>query len=287
MAYWVMEIEEYQGGTRKARKEFKNVVDYHIHEDNMAREMNHEGVMKLSTLLIGLNPTCSNPNHTDMRVMQRHKRVISVDDFWYTLPDDWNRKSIGKGRWKMDQSYQVAHRNLSDVLGSLIGRSDGETTNCKICSEREPGSTYQIHWQKDPRFTLLPLALNFVVDPHQTVPAEEVISFGGENYTLMSVVFGNGAHFKCNVLFRKTWFHYDGMGITNDNGPKERMVRIDTRDTTDHMTPPAPAEGYNPIAYKYIRTDPKTLDSVIIKDLESVPSDKQFNNMWRLLLTGY
>lgn len=287
MAYWIMEIEEYRGGTRGARRSFLGVGDYHIHKDEMDREMATTSALHLSTIQVGLTSTCSNPLHTHSNPMQKRKRVVSVDDYWYSLPDDWNRVLVGKGRWQMAECHQVKHTDLTDVLGSLFSRSDGETTDCKVCRENNPDTAYQVTWHKSPEYALMPLTLDFVVDPHQTVPAEDFIFFGGTNYTLVSVVFGNNVHFTCNILLRNAWYHYDGLGMPSTDNRKPRLVRMYPNGSVNHMTPPPPATGYTPIAYKYVRSVPTSLDQQTIPDVDQLPTDKQFNNMWRLMESGY
>lgn len=287
MAYWIMEIEEYRGGTRNARKEFQEPMDYHRHSEYLALQLRHEE-MDMSYIEIGMTKICDNPKHIDQPHIRKNVSAVSVDDFWYTLPDEWNRKQDEKGRWHTNISSQQKHDTLADVMDTLLGRSEGETTTCTQCSHDEPGSAYQVHWVKDPQYAKLPISLKFVVDPEQTVPAATRIFFGGLDYTLLSVVFGNGNHFKTNLVFRGNWYHYDSIGFKDPNAIVHREVRIGLiHPPFDHMVPSKPSLGYVPVAYRYIRTDATTMSSVELPDVDKIPSDLQFNSMWRLLVDAY
>jgi hypothetical protein len=183
---------------------------------------------------------------------------------------------------------------LEGCVGSVLGRSDGETTTCPECATNEPGSNYQVRTMKQPQHASLPLTIKFVVDPGQTIGAEPELCIGGHTYKFMSVVFGNGVHFKCNVVLNDTWYHYDGMGMpsleqdASDFPLIPRMARID-RNLDTHMTPPPPASGYTPISYRYVRKNAGHLQPVEIHDseVEFIPQEQQFTSMWRLLVNGY
>lgn len=290
MAYWIMEIEQYQGGGKKVRKEFKTSLDYHRHEEFVNRELHKDNNLNLSYINLAMTAICDNPSHGDSHVF-KHIPHVPVDDFWYTYPDEWTRTKDAHGKWQTNQCHARKHENLTAVMETFVGRSDGETTDCKKCGKE--GFSFQVHWNKEPDMTRLPVSLKFIVDPHQTVPAELVLEVCGVFYTLLSVVFGDGRHFKCNIVLNELWYHYDSLGFPekrqkNDNYPTvPRLVRIEP--SNNHMTPPHPATKYKPIAYRYVRRNASTLDTVTLDDalVEDFPRELQFNSMWRLLVNGY
>jgi hypothetical protein len=291
MAYWAMEIEDYQGGSRQARKTFKLPTDYQKHGEFLQIQDRRTANMNITTLSLGMKATCTNPDHTIARSVLKRVPHIPVEDYWYTLPDDWTRTKGSDGRWKTDQCHQVRHADLEDVVETLLGRSDGETSNCPTCSKTHPGTSYQISWEKYPSLSMLPLCLEYTVDPDSNVPVSEKLNIGGLEYTLLAIVFGDGGHFKCNVLLRDNWYHYDDLGFaisvpkTGNNPSPPRLVRINHPDT--FSTTPPPTGGFKPISYRYIRDDISTMEPVVMPRSESITKTLQFNSMWRLLVQGY
>jgi hypothetical protein len=285
MAYWAMEIEEYRGGTRKVRRTFRQPDVYQGHADWMKSSCKSTSGLDLVSVTIGLRQVCGNKKHTRTQKRTRSLTSVPVDDYWYSLPDSWGGRVI-EGRWSFNNSSKMAHTSMSDVMHTLLGRSDGETMECKICTKDEPQSVYQATWNKDVREARMPVCLELEVDPGQTIPANDKLDVGGLEYTLLSVVFANGGHFNCNVMLDGRWYHYDGLGMVLEDGTTHLLRRIDSM-KDNYMTPPQGEGQYTPISYRYMRMENTTLSPVKLPDQGSVPTDVQFNNMWRLLQDGY
>jgi hypothetical protein len=290
MAYWAYEIEEYFGGSSTARSTFGKCAGYDQHGDYMASALLERNNVDLRATYVGFQPVCNNPEKHAIDPIQKKSVTVTAIDNWYTLPDDWTRQKGTDGRWRSSCCHFTKHAGLGDVMGSLLGRTDGETTDCPKCAA-ESQKCYQITWMKEPEKAKLPLALEFAVDPNQLVQAEAQINVGGLQYTLLAVVFGDGNHFTCNVLLHEYWFHYDGLGFHCRVDPDQtakgaagkypaipRMVRAQ-----DHMTPPPPGDGFSPVVYRYIRCDATHLGPVSAPDPSKIPTHFQFNNMWRLM----
>ena len=287
MSYWVMEIESYRSGSAIARKQFKCSVEYHSHAALFASALRYEHGPDLSNIHVGYEPTCNNPDHQGLDKMTRKQDYVRVDEHWYSMPDDWTRTKDADGRWHTDTCTYKLHKSLGDVLESLIGRTDGETTECVSCFKSQKLRSYQITHKKDPGGSRLPLFLLFQTDPGHKVVANETIKVGDAHYSLKAVVFGNGTHYKCNVVLNRKWFNYDGMGMRSkkqhlslDFPRVPRLARISAPDT--FMTPPERTKDYNAIAYKYVRTAPGVMGPMDIANIDSIASDTQFNNMSRL-----
>jgi hypothetical protein len=292
-AYWIKEIEDYEHGTSLARKGFKSPADFHRHSDLLAVQM---AQVNFNRVELKLKPSCTNPLHSLETHRTKRIAVIEVNQFWYSLPDEWAFRRGQDGRVEANTSNQVPHKGFGDLMHSVIGRQDGETSDCASCRSEEPTKSFQITWTKDVHSVLLPLGLSFSVDTHQVLLPEESLLVGGVEYILLSVVFGDGAHFISNVKLDNKWFHYDGLGVKSSmdirtrTSQMHRLIRI-TDDST-FLTPPHihgadPDRPYKPISYRYIRTNPTTMDPLPLKDPSAVPTDRQFNDMWRLLTNGY
>ena len=291
MGYWAMEIEEYVGGTRNSRNTFKQVSTYQTHSELLHSQTRHETNLDMASTYVGMAPICTNPDHIDQRGIRKRVQQVTAEDTWYSMPDDWTRTKDDMGRWSTNQCHQIHHSDLADVLETLLGRADGETTNCKVCAEKYPGTEFQEFRERLPQFSLLPLSMEFNVDPGSTIVAEPTMDIGGLKYTLLAVVFGNGVHFKCNILLRQWWYHYDDMGIdvetpNNSQVPSPpRLVRMTTQTTP--MTPPPPVAGFKRISYRYIRENTTTVDPIEMTNWQCIGTGVQFNSMWRLLVDGY
>jgi hypothetical protein len=293
MAYWAMEIESYLGGTRAARASFEAFSDYQKHGELMHTQERSDANLDITSTYIGMKKTCSNPNHINTDI--NHKRIpqVTTEDFWFAMPDDWSRTKDAAGRWQTEQVSQVHNTGLGDVVETLLGLSDGETSNCPACSKAQPGTCFQESCNKIPNNALLPISLEFNVDPNSSVPVEPELCIGGLGYTLLAVVFGNGKHFKCNIVLGAQWYHYDDIGMDtnglhqpNSNTPKRhRLVRI--AEPCTFLTPPSPALGYKPIAYRYTRHDNTTINPLHLSNPGVIHTGLQFNSMWRLLVDGY
>ena len=292
MWYWAMEIEEYMGGSTSARSSFASVNDYSRHGDFFASSLRDHNNLDLRSVQIGLQPICNNPTHIDIPTTSKALRTITAVDNWYTIPDDWARQKDANGRWYTTRSHARPHANISDVMETVLGRTEGETTECTECASKLHKS-FQITLQKTPSLSTLPLALEINVDPDQLVLAEPFFNIGGTKYTLLSVVFGNGAHFTCNVMLRGLWYHYDGLGMpsrqddsrgTYDNGMPDMPVLV--RAYEYMQAPPSESEDdeYRAIAYRYFREGGKMLQPSPIEKPHVLPTDLQFNSMWRLFL---
>ena len=287
MAYWAMEIEVYEGGSSNARLNFRKQVDYMRHPSYFTSRLNDHCNLDLAGTTIGHAPQCNNPNHVPKPMTKKAGTGLgmNVRENWYSLPDAWNRTQDIDKKWHISKIHFHAHKSMQDVMGTLLGRTDGETTECSECFKNTGGS-YQITWHKDPSLSLLPLSLEFELDPSLKVHAEELLTIGGIEYRLLAVVFGDGNHFKCNVNLGNKWYHYDCTGILtrsllnpSDSVPVPLIMPFGDR----YMEPPRPVGDYKPIAYRYLRKNATTLDPTPMTDVSSLPSDLQFNNMWRLL----
>jgi hypothetical protein len=286
MAYWVHEIEEYLGGSDAARHSFGKPVDYEGHGEYMASSLSDTNNVHLRTIHIGLQPVCNNPEKHSMLPTSKKLNLITFDDNWYTVPDAWTRTKDARGRWHTPLSHARPHRSLGGVMESLLGRTEGETTECTICQSKY-GKSYQVTWEKKPATSRVPLVLEFKVDPDQKLHAEERLEFAGMTYDLVAIVFGNGRHFKCNMLLRNLWYHYDDMGMPSKapaqlpagNVPRiPRMVRAQKR-----LSPPPPFGGFRPISYRYVRVGAAQVDPAVLSNDSILPNDLQFNSMWRLM----
>jgi hypothetical protein len=291
MGYWAMEIEEYMQGTRKARGGFKQFSTYQSPAQLLHTRSRSDPSVDLVSTYVGMEPICSNPDHIDQIGIRKRVCSINAEDAWYSMPDDWTRTKDSTGRWTTNQCHQFKHRSFSDVVETLLGRSDGETKNCGICATNHPGTAFQEHQQRLPQFAKLPLSLEFNVDAGTEIEADLHLEIGGLHYTLLAVVFGDGAHFKCNVCLRGLWYHYDDLGMEVKQQQKKsvpnthRMVRV--KSPAGYMTPPAPWETFKPIAYRYIRDEMTTAEPMELPRWMSLPTGLQFNSMWRLLVEGY
>jgi hypothetical protein len=314
-AYWIKEIEDYELGTQHARKGFNSTADYHRHGDLLGQQMGLNPGVNFNKVVMKLISSCTNPLHTLQTTRTKRIPVIEVSEFWYSLPDEWAFTRGEDDRVKSNTSHQVAHEHFGDLMHTVIGRPDGETSDCSTCRKKEATNSFQITWTKDVHSVLLPLSLSFGVDTHQILVPEETMLVGGVQYVLLSVVFGNGAHFYSNVKLGHQWFHYDGLGVSSAIGTRtrakkvqgepgeaggglgrqergtsgiHRLIRIPPGST--FLTPHAQTQAhtpYKPVSYRYVRTDPTTMDPVPLKDPSEVPTDLQFNDMWRLLPEGY
>jgi hypothetical protein len=294
MAYWAMEIEQYNGGTKKNRLTFGRAINYGEHftllnnhmraadSNNNTRQNSHD----LYTTHIGFAPTCNNDDHVDLPQLHKRREVVTVAEHWYSMPQDWTRKKGPKNTFIFPTCTYKLHTGLSDVVGTLVGRTDGETIDCQKCFDRD-GSCYQITQVKNPEKTLMPLFLEFDITPDLNMPAQRSIKIGHTQYILMAVVFHGNNHYKCNVLLDFQWYHYDGMGMTSiphdthKNYPKlARMSRIVRPHT--FMTPPEDNSQFKPTSYRYMR---KQMDSMSPQPIQTdtIPTDYQFNNMKRLM----
>ena len=295
MGYWAMEIEEYDQGSRRARKTFGQPLMHSAHADYLQEATTSAGGPELGKLLIGTIIQCNNPLHEDSPLLQRAITHVPVDDFWYSMPDDWVRVKDDQNHFHLPTSHQHKHEDLGDVVQTMIGRTEGETKSCNQCTVRYPGSAFQTKSVKRPDHTMMPLSLEFAVDPHQIMHAAQEITVGGLRYTLLAVVFGNNAHFTCNVKLDGVWYHYDGMGIRSAPRPKQenltypripRLVRAET--ILDVPDKDGANKKYTPVSYRYIReTDAAALKPVYLKAVDEVHTETQFSNMWRLFVEGY
>jgi hypothetical protein len=295
MAYWAMEIEDYHGGAPKFRKTFGLPIQYGEHSMLLDAYMRKDvpgqaGEVNSHDLLntyVGLTPVCTNPAHSNIAPIHKRRQVLTIAEHWYSMPHDWTRVRLPNNEWRYPTCTYIPHKNFADVVGSILGRTDGETIECKSCFANTK-KTYQITFQKNPAVTLLPLFLDFEMDPSLSLSAERILVVGDTRYILMGVVFGNGSHFKCNVYFKKTWYHYDSCGqrsktqTDNDRMPTlPRMTRISMIHHTSYMTPPEANKEYHAISFRYIRKQIDTLGLEAV-DGSGLPLDLQFNNMSRL-----
>ena len=128
------------------------------------------------------------------------------------------------------------------------------------------------------------MSLVFEVDPDLQIPAEESFEVGGIGYKLLAVVFGDGSHFKCNVLLADTWYHYDDRTCRlRDNKPTQVSPLFLPITQGDHMKLPQPAVGFKPVVYRYVRMGATTLDPIKLTNAARVPTETQFNSMLRLV----
>ena len=203
---------------------------------------------------------------------------------WFSLPDEWNRTKDANQKWHVNTCHSHPHKCMADILGTILGRTNGDSTECKRCWENKSGM-YQITWNKAPELSRLPISLEFELDPQLNIPAELEFTIGGIEYTLLAVVFGNSTHFMCNVKLEDRWYHYDGIQITGcqiDDLPATPLFRQILKG--NHMTPPPTSDvGYTPTAYRYMRTKSNSLAPVLLTDVPSLPTERQFGSMWRLV----
>ena len=294
MGYWAMEIETYHHGTTRARKSFRTPIQYGDHGHLLNAHMNKDmsevvgdhTTHDLYTTHISFAPTCSNPTHTNLATYHKKRESITIAEHWYSMPQDWTRVREPNNKFSFPNCTYKKHTNVGDVMGTLVGRTDGETTDCKTCFEVDR-SCYQLTHYKNPNDTVVPLFLEFDIDPALTMPAEKIMTVGNDKYILMGVVFGDGNHFKCNVLMDKMWYHYDDLGMNtlkqdeNKNRPAvPRMTRL-ARETS-HMTPPELDMKYKPISFRYMRMTVEYLGLQAVCST-TIPRDLQFNNMSRLM----
>jgi hypothetical protein len=286
MAYWAMEIESYLGGTRAARTSFGQFSDYQKHGELMHIHERSNAKLDITSTYIGMRKTCSNPNHDITTSDLKRIPQVTTEDCWFAMPDDWSRTQDAAGRWRTEQVSQVHNTGLGDVVETLLGRSDGETTNCTTCCQTQPGTCFQESSEKIPKNALLPISLEFNVDPDSSVPVERELCIGGLGYTLLAVVFGNGMHFKCNIVLCDVWYHYDDLGLVINNSMTNHfLVRITAPST--FLTPPPLELGFKPIVYRYIRHDISTITPLLLSTPDVIHTGLQFNSMWRLLVQGY
>jgi hypothetical protein len=205
---------------------------------------------------------------------------------WYSLPDAWNPSMDANRKWHTSTCHAHDHTCMADIMNTLLGRSDGETTNCRKCNAGT-GMMFQLTWTKTPQYSSLPLSLELELDPTLDIPAELEFEVGGIRYILVGVVFGNTGHFTANIVLSNAWWHYDGIQLVAcamDDLPAIPLFTL-IKEGDDHMTPP-PCNGqspYKPIAYRYMRTGASSLAPLQVLTCEDVPRDRQFNNMWRLV----
>jgi hypothetical protein len=286
MAYWAMEIESYLGGTRAARTSFGQFSDYQKHGELMHIHERGDAKFDITSTYIAIQKSCSNPNHDTTTSHLKRTTQVTTEDCWFAMPDDWSRTKDTAGRWRTEQVSQVHNTGLGDVVETLLGRSDGETTNCTICCKAHPGTCYQESSEKIPANALLPISLEFNVDPDSRVPVERELCIGGLGYTLLAVVFGNGMHFKCNIVLYDQWYHYDDLGLVIKNSLTNHfLVRISA--PSSFLTPPPPMMGFKPIVYRYMRHDISTITPLHLSTPDVIHKGLQFNSMWRLLVQGY
>ena len=295
MAYWAMEIEDYHNGTNRYRRTFGQPICYQNHYQLLNTQMgNEEGNNEpgdpvqhdLFTTHIGFAPACSNEEHVDVPKILKPRNVVTVSEHWYSMPQDWTRVRGPNKTFTFPTCAYVVHKSLADVAGTLIGRTDGETIDCKACYNKDK-SCYQITQIKHPETTLLPLFLEFEVDTQLTVPAQRLIKIGSTLYTLMGVVFHGNNHYICNVFLDTMWYHYDGMGLKSIAANAERgwpsaprMTRISSPNT--FMTPPEKRQGFKPVSYRYMRKHVTSLGHQQVQ-ADLIPTDYQFDNMKRLM----
>ena len=292
MWYWAMEIEEYMGGSAVAQRSFGRVTDYSHHGDYFASSLQDRSNLDLRNTHIGLQPKCNNPDHKNIPSTAKSLRAITAVDNWYTLPDAWVREKDENGRWFTSRSHARPHTNIRDVMETVLGRTEGETTECADCAAKL-NKSFQITWEKLPSLSTLPMSLEIQVDPDQLVSAEATFVIAGTTYTLLSVVFGNDVHFTCNVMLRDSWYHYDGLGMSirrdsasqNSGNGMPNVPRLCR--AYNYMTaPPSDCSNgtYRAIAYRYFREGATMLVPEKIQEPARLPSDLQFNSTWRLFL---
>ena len=295
MAYWAMEIETYHKGSARYRRTIGQPICYQNHYQLLNTHMNLDANKPIAgashdhdlyTTHIGFAPSCSNEDHVDMPKIHKPRNVITVAEHWYSMPQDWTRIRGPNNTFSFPTCTCMVHKNLADVAGTLVGRTDGETIDCRTCYAHDK-SCYQVTQIKHPDTTLLPLFLEFEIDPVLTLPAEKQIIVGSTKYTLMGVVFHGDNHYICNVLMDNLWYHYDGMGMKSISvdetkpWPKvPRMSRIVKPNT--FMTPPEKRTNFRPVSYRYMRKEKKSLGHEAV-DVERIPTDYQFDNMKRLM----
>ena len=287
MGYWGMEIEEYLGGTQQARRNFGAFSDYSKHGELFADALRRENNLDLRQTHIGLQPECNNPEHINIQAIYRKRTEIRAADYWFSLPDDWVRKKDSDGRWHFPESNRTPHAGIGDVMGTEMGRSEGETTECQKCAT-DLRKSHQITWKKVPAMSKLPLALEINIDPDQVVRPEESFTIGGTEYKLLSIVFADGKHFKCNIVLAGKWYHYDDLGMRSRVCPGAhqtpqlprvpRLVRCH-----EYLAPPPPARRFNPIVFRYAKVNATALQPDVIRDPGGIPTDLHFSSMWRLL----
>jgi hypothetical protein len=295
MAYWAMEIEDYHGGAPQFRRTFEHPIQYGEHSMLLDAHMRKDvpgqpGKMNSHDLLntyVGLTPVCTNPTHSNITPIHKRRLVLTIAEHWYSMPQDWTRVRLPNNEWLYPTCTYKPHRNFADVVGSALGRTDGETIECKSCFAKH-GKTFQITFQKNPAVTLLPLFLDFEMDPSLCLLAEQFLVIGDTKYILMGVVFGNGSHFTCNVKFQNIWYHYNSCGqlskhqtICDRRPTLPRMTRITMNHPTNYMTPPEGDKTYHAISFRYIR---KIIDTLGLQPVDGtdLPRDLQFDNMSRL-----
>ena len=294
MAYWAMEIETYQGGSHEHRKGFGKPHQYGEHHQLLNANMRtdvatlSEGTTShdLYTTNVGFAPACSNPTHGALAKVHKRRDIVTVAEHWYSMPQDWTRVRRSDNQFTFPTCTYKVHKHLGDVVGTLLGRTDGETTECPVCYAVDQ-SSYQVTMVKDPTTSTIPLFLEFEICPTLTMRAHGKITVGDDEYTLMGVVFVNGSHFKCNVRMSDGWYHYDDLGMRTlkqhhaHKGPATpRFVRVSTPNS--YMTPPENDFDYSPVSYRYMRKTFRSLSQHAVT-AHLLPSDLQFNNMSRLM----
>ena len=269
-AYWAMEIEAWRGPA--LRGSFGKNADYDGHRDLLYSECPAPAIsvrVSVSRALV-----CSSPDHEDT-ITQTHLRSIHASKVWYSMPSSHTRKQVqvnGVLEWRMPTVDRHIHTDIPDALATVIARSDSTLTMCKRCNDSVVEAT------KLPDQARLPASLALQVAFTQ-IPVEEHFSLGGVGYSLISIVFGNGTHFICNVKIRGYWYHYDDMGIRGCAPPPgdsrvpnpPRLVRT----SASFLTPSSPA-GYKPVTLRYIRDNTETLEAVPMVSPADVPNQKQF-----------
>jgi len=120
MAYWAMEIEEYEGGSPTARRSFGRCLDYMCHASFLNSSLRETCNLDLGGTHIGLAPSCTNPQHPVPPIIVRFAGPGMVDKVagqWYSLPDEWNRTKDANQKWHMNTCHSHPHPCMADVLG--------------------------------------------------------------------------------------------------------------------------------------------------------------------------
>ena len=272
-SYWAMEIEDWRGPS--SRREFKKNSDYDIHRELVYSKKATPAAQAISTLGLSRNVSCSSPEHDD-EVVHMNIRTIVAPKAWYSMPADNTRRQVeinGELQWRMPAVVQHNHTGPADVLATVVARSDSKLVPCKQCTHGVVETT------KLPQRARLPVTLAFNV--HQSrLPIQVQFDFGGVGYSLIGIVFGNGAHFICNVKIRGLWYQYDDMGIRGKGTPPPnsrvpnppRLVQA----TGSYLVPSSP-KGYTPSTVRYLRDETETLDTVPIRNPATVPNQQQFH----------
>jgi hypothetical protein len=219
MAYWAMEIEEYELGSPEARRSFGKSMSYWRHGDFVYSGLRNHQQVDISMTTIGYKPTCTNPAHDATEVVTRKTPTglgTNVSRWWYSLPDAWNRTKDAQNKWHTTTCHHHIHSNMADILGTLLARTDGETTDCKQCYMHDL-SMFQTTWNKSPGSARLPISLEFELDPKLQIPAEAQFTIGEIEYKLICVVFQTGDTSEAMFFWTTTGFTM--MGFNSKRPP--------------------------------------------------------------------